>query len=153
MLLTALDLHQCVFIPATHWNLHRLPSLLPGSTLLACAYSERAVTGRCVLRTGCPVPHHCTTSRYWHPVSPPTLFFILQLDTVSSVLLLLLLSRTTNSNFHLQRKRLKIEMVIHLFRSTLKVRIGYNPPPPFFLPAVNPIPLSTCLTVSYMYQA
>lgn len=29
-------------------------------------------------------------------------------------------------------------MVIHLFRSTLKVRIVYNPPP--FLPAANPIP-------------
>lgn len=38
-----------------------------------------------------------------------------------------------------KKKGAKIEMVIHLFRSTLKVRIVYNPL--LFLPTVNPIPL------------
>lgn len=39
-------------------------------------------------------------------------------------------------------------MVIHLFRSTLKVRIVYNPP--FFLPAANPIPLK-CMPYCKLY--
>lgn len=43
-------------------------------------------------------------------------------------------------------------MLIHLFRSTLKVRIVYNPPL-FFSQRLIQFPISACLTVSYMYQA